>query len=76
MVANSVHAKTRDNVHSGVRGSPDYRTKRVLLRRVPRTGDQDESRGDGALKSALERAQNHEMSEVLRKGNAKHDNTP
>ena len=76
MVANSVHAKTRDNVHSGVRCSPDDRTEGVLLRRVPRTGDQYESRGDGALKPTLERAQNHEMSEVLREGDAQDDNTP
>lgn len=76
MLPNGIHAQTRDDVHAGVGRSPDERAKRVLGGSVPGARDQDEGGRDGALQGTLERAEDHEMGEVLGKRNAQNNDTP
>lgn len=76
MLPDSIHAKTRDDIHAGVRSSPDERPECMLRMGVPSARDEDECRGDGAFESALDSSQDHQMSKVLCKSNAENNNAP
>lgn len=76
MQADSVHAEACDDVHTSIRRAPDQGAEGVLFRSVEGSRNEHECRRDSAFKTALERAQNHQASPVLRKRNAQHDNAP
>ena len=76
MESNAVHAEPCDDVHSGVRGTPDQSTDGVLLLGVERSCDKHECGRDGAFQSALQSTQHHETSPILRKCDAEHNDAP
>ena len=76
VLSDTVHTEPCDDVHPGVRSTPDQCADSVLLRGVECSGDKHERWRDCAFQAALQSPQHHQTCPVVRKCDAEDDNSP